>query len=722
MGAEDLIASVFPDQIACAENLAGEREIPDHPLVRQAIGDCLNEAMDLAGLERVLTRIESGDIKIVARDLTEPSPLALEVLSARPYAYLDDAPLEERRTQAVMSRRWLSPEAAADIGRLDPEAIARVRSEAWPEATNADELHDALVWLGFLSMAEADAGPGWRDWLSDLARHKRVARLDGGHAPLWITAERLPQFLALWPSARLKPTITAPATYAERNWSREEALVEVLRGRLEGLGPVTPETLAGPLGLASNEIAAALAALEAEGFAMRGRFTPGAAAEEWCERRLLARIHGYTVKRLRAEIEPVAARDFLRFLLGWQRVAADARMEGPQAVDTVVGQLEGFEAPAGAWESEILPARLAGYEPTWLDDRCLAGHVAWTRLRPRAGRTSNGRVNGSEGRTTTPVRTTPITLIARRHAALWASLSTQEDGVHPSHQAQLVLDHIRAHGASFFEELVDGTGLLRSQIEEALGELVTLGLVSSDSFGGLRALLVPSGERRPIAGAHRRRRTAKFGMEEAGRWALVRRPRPAKAGAGTEAGITQQAIAQQALEQQAVEHVARTLLLRYGVVFWRLLEREAAWLPPWRDLLRVYRRLESRGDIRGGRFVAGFSGEQFALPDAVATLREVRRQPACGALVSLSGADPLNLAGILTPGPRLAALTGNRLLYRDGVPIALLAAGEVQFLETLDAASEWVAHKALLRSAVPGPPIASAAPARVTSVPNASRV
>jgi ATP-dependent Lhr-like helicase len=546
-----------------------------------------------------------------------------------------------------------------------------------------------------------------------------VARLDGGHAPLWITAERLPQFLALWPSARLEPTITAPAAYAERNWSRDEALVEVLRGRLEGLGPVTPETLAGPLGLASNEIAAALAALEAEGFAMRGRFTPGATAEEWCERRLLARIHGYTVKRLRAEIEPVAARDFLRFLLGWQRVAADARMEGPQAVDTVVGQLEGFEAPAGAWESEILPARLAGYEPTWLDDRCLAGHVAWTRLRPRAGRASNGRVNGSEGRATTPVRTTPITLIARRHAALWASLSTQEDGVHPRHRAQLVLDHIRAHGASFFEELVDGTGLLRSQIEEALGELVTLGLVSSDSFGGLRALLVPSGERRPIAGAHRRRRTAKFGMEEAGRWALVRRPRPAKAGAGTQAGTAQQAVAQQAIEQQAVEHVARTLLLRYGVVFWRLLEREAAWLPPWRDLLRVYRRLESRGDIRGGRFVAGFSGEQFALPDAVATLREVRRQPACGALVSLSGADPLNLAGILTPGPRLAALTGNRLLYRDGVPIALLVAGEVQFLETLDAASEWAAHKALLRSAVPGPPIAPAAPAPVTPVPNA---
>ena len=544
-------------------------------------------------------------------------------------------------------------------------------------------------------MPDRAGATGCRSWRSTGGWHGSTR----AHGPLWITAERLPQFRALWPAASLEPAIAAPAAYSEREWSRETALVEILRGRLEGLGPVTVETLTAPLGLAPAETAAALAALEAEGFAMRGRFTPGAEAEEWCERRLLARIHGYTVKRLRAEIEPVAARDFLRFLLGWQRVAADARMEGPHAVDTVVGQLEGFEAPAGAWESEILPARLAGYEPTWLDDRCLAGHVAWTRLRPRAGRagngrTSNGRPNGSESKAATPVRTTPITLIARRHAALWGSLSIQEEGVQPGHRAQLVLDHIRAHGASFFDELVDGTGLLRSQVEEALGELVTLGLVSSDSFGGLRALLVPSGERRPIAGAHRRRRTAKFGMEEAGRWALVRRPRPAASGARADAGAA----------QQAVEHVARALLLRYGVVFWRLIEREAAWLPPWRDLLRVYRRLESRGDIRGGRFVAGFSGEQFALPDAVATLREVRRQPASGALVSLSGADPLNLAGILTPGPRLAALTGNRLLYRDGVPIALLAAGEVQFLETLDAASEWAAHKALLRSAVPGPP------------------
>ena len=686
MGAEDLIAAVFPDQIACAENLTGEREVPDHPLVRQTIADCLDEAMDLAGLERLLKRIEAGGIRIVARDLTEPSPLALEVLSARPYAYLDDAPLEERRTQAVMSRRWLSPETAADLGRLDPEAIARVRSEAWPEAANADELHDALVWLGFLGLDEAGAKTGWSDWLSDLAREKRVAQFHTPAAPVWIAAERLPHFQALWPAATLAPAIAAPSAAVGASCGREEALIEIVRGRLEGLGPVTGEALAAPLGLTAHEIAAALAALEAEGFAMRGRFTPGAAGEEWCERRLLARIHGYTVKRLRAEIEPVAARDFLRFLLTWQRVTADARMQGPDAVDTVVAQLEGFEAPAAAWESEILPARLAGYEPRWLDDSCLAGRVTWMRLRPRSGRSGNG----GESRAG-PVRTTPITLVARRHAAHWTSLSPPADDVEPSIRAQAVADYIGQQGASFFDELVEGTGLLRTQVEEALAELVSLGLASSDSFGGLRALLVPSGERKPFAGGHRRRRTAKFGMEAAGRWALARRPRPAQSGA----------LAHAAFEQ--VEHVARTLLIRYGVVFWRLIEREAAWLPPWRDLLRAYRRLESRGDIRGGRFVAGFSGEQFALPDAVGMLREVRRLPAAGALISLSGADPLNLVGILTPGPKLPALTGNRLLYRDGIPIALLAAGAVQFLETLDPASEWEAHKALLRCAEPAP-------------------
>ena len=623
----------------------------------------------------------SGATQVVTRDLTEPSPLALEVLSARPYAYLDDAPLEERRTQAVMGRRWLAPEEASDLGRLDPEAIARVRAEAWPEAANADELHDALVWLGFLSEEEAQARETCSEWLAALARERRAARLHGPEATIWVAAERLPQFHAVWPDARRDGAIAAPTEQAGRAWARDDALIEIVRGRLEGMGPVSRDALAAPLGLDRNDSAAALAALETEGFALRGRFTPAAPADEWCERRLFARIHHYTVKRLRAEIEPVAARDFLRFLMGWQHVTPDARMQGPDALEVIIAQLEGFEAPAGAWETEILPTRLVEYEPSWLDDQCLSGRVAWARLRPRHGRSYGG------DRTVAPVRTTPITLLARRHARHWTSLSPAPDVARPSFRAQAVASVIREQGASFFDELVESAGLLRSQVEEALAELVALGLVTSDSFGGLRALLVPSDRRKPGVGGRRRRRSIAFGMEDAGRWALAHRARPAQPGPEADA--------------EAVEHVARRLLLRYGVVFWRLLEREADWLPPWRDLLRVYRRLEARGEIRGGRFVAGFSGEQFALPDAVGMLREVRRRPADDAWVSVSGADPLNLVGILTPGAKLAALTGNRLLYRNGLPVALLAGGEVRFLETLDVSSEWEARKALLRGSVP---------------------
>ncbi len=693
MNAEDLLATVFPDQVACGENLVGEREIPDHPLVNQTIEDCLNEAMDIKGLERLLTRIQSGDIRVVCCDLTEPSPLALEVLSARPYAYLDDAPLEERRTQAVMSRRFLAPEAASDLGRLDPEAIARVHAEAWPDPQNTDELHDSLVLLGFLTEGEVAKQPEWLPWLDELARQKRTARLQlsrserpepgeerSGRGALWIAAERLPQFRALFPDVTLDPKIEAPQSQRERIWTREEALIEILRSRLEGQGPVLEAALAAPLGLAPTEIAAALAALQSEGFALRGRFSDPAGAEEWSERRLLARIHHYTVKRLRAEIEPVSSRDFMRFLFAWQRVAA-ACMEGPDALAVIVAQLEGYEAAARAWESEILPARLKGYESDWLDDLCLAGHVTWARLRP-----SNARPDGSESKPS-PVRTTPITMLARRHAALWSSLSPRADSTAMSPAAQAVASFIRQHGASFFDELVVGTSLLRTKVEEALSELVALGQVASDSFAGLRALLVPAHERKPIAprAPYRRRRSSSAGMEDAGRWALAHRAR--------ENGVER---------DEAVEHVARTLLQRYGVVFWRLLEREAPWLPPWRDLLRVYRRLEARGEIRGGRFVAGFSGEQFALPEAIGKLRESRREAASSALVSLSGADPLNLVGIITPGPKLAALTGNRVLYRDGIPLAIFAGQEVQFLQAAEGKEEWDARNALLRSAVLG--------------------
>jgi ATP-dependent helicase Lhr and Lhr-like helicase len=752
MAAEDLLTSVFPDQVACAENLPGELEIPDHPLIRQTVRDCLEEAMDVEGFEQLLRGLESGSIHVLARDLTEPSPLALEVLSARPYAYLDDAPLEERRTQAVMSRRWLDPESAADIGKLDPDAIQRVRDEAWPDATNADELHDALLWLTFLTDAEVQRQPGWPDLVEALSQQRRVTHLTPNATPsiahgasradapslaqaassgssthaassaqaapsanapaaqptattpnteptsalpsattptLWVTAERLPLFRALFPQAPMEPAIDVPATY-EKQWTSEEALIEVVRGRLEGVGPVTASAIAASLGIPIPRIDAALASLQAEGFALRGQFTPGAPPEsEWCERRLLARIHRYTVKRLRAEIEPVEARDFLRFLFEWQRVTPEGRMEGPDAVGAILAQLEGFEAPASAWETEILPTRITEYEPAWLDAQCLAGRFIWTRLAQR---------KSDSERSAAPVRGTPIVLLARRNTRVWSSLTGPTDSTNLSSKAQAVADYIRTHGASFFDEIADGAHLLPTQAEEALAELVALGVINSDSFGGLRALLVPADRRRPAAGGRRKRRIALFGMDAAGRWALVRRQSLVDA---AEPNVQPNRAAARLQDEEAIEHIARTLLRRWGVVFWRLLAREADWLPPWRDLLMCYRRLEARGEIRGGRFVAGFTGEQYAAPEAIGLLRDTRRKPHSQHHVSLSGADPLNLVGILTPGQRLPALSSNRVLYRDGIPVALFAGGEVRFLEKLEAKEQWDAQNLLLRRHVP---------------------
>jgi ATP-dependent Lhr-like helicase len=505
-----------------------------------------------------------------------------------------------------------------------------------------------------------------------------------------VTAERLPLFEALYPQSRCTPAVVTPAGRA-LTVSAEEALIEVVRGRLEGLGPTTAQAIAASLALPTSRIEAALAALQAEGFAMRGAFTPDAAQpNEWCERRLLARIHRYTVKRLRAEIEPIEARDFLRFLFEWQRVTPTGRMEGPDAVGAILAQLEGFEAPAGAWETELLPSRISEYEPAWLDEQCLAGRFVWTRLAPRRSDPERGAA---------PVRATPIVLLARRNLRLWTTLAGSADPAHLSANAQRVARFLATHGASFFDEVAPGSGLLPTQAEEALAELVALGLVNSDSFAGLRALLVPADRRKPAMGGRRRRRIALFGMDAAGRWSRTARPTPAAADAAAPRG--DDTAAERALAEETVEHVVRTLLRRWGVLFWRLLAREADWLPPWRDLLMCCRRLEARGEIRGGRFVAGFSGEQYAAPEAITLLREARRKPYEGHHVSLSGADPLNLVGILTPGPRLPSLSGNRLLYRDGVPIALLAGGEVSFLAELPPQQQWQARNLLLRRHVP---------------------
>ena len=736
MKSEDLLATVFPDQVACAENLVGERQIPDHPLVAQTLFDCLHEAMDIEGLEHLLKKLESGQIHFVCRDLTAPSPLAAEVLSARPYAYLDDAPLEERRTQAVMSRRWGDIDSTDDFGRLDEDAISAVREEAWPEARNADELHDALMTLGFLTHAEASGNLAWGLLLSELTQQRRVARLlrppralllSGeargeeaapeysatsretdrihliqpsppspameGRACLWIPAERLPQFELLYPDATCKPDIVAPSDYASIAWTRETALVDIVRGRLTGLGPTTAPALAQSLGLPQGEIDAALLALESEGYVMRGRFSASSygaeADEQWCERHLLARIHRYTVNRLRREIEPVEPRDFMRFLFEWQRVAPGTQVSGPDALANILAQLEGFEAPAGAWEAEMLPARIAGYELTWLDDLCLSGRVVWTRLRAQAPRGDETRERGGG-----PVRATPIVLLQRRNLSTWNALGASAQSTAPvvSSRAQAVAEYLGEHGASFFDELLEGTRLLHVELEEALAELVAAGLINSDSFAGLRALLVPPSKR--PSPQRRRGRGARglLGIADAGRWALLRRRAQ-----NEENGKNPQSSTATHLESEQIEQIAYTLLKRYGVVCWRLLAREAAWLPSWRELLRVYHRLEARGEIRGGRFIAGLSGEQFALPEAIGTLRSVRQRAHDGTLVSVCGADPLNLVGHAVAGNKVSALSGARVLYRDGMPIATLAAGTFNALEPMDAAAEWAARSKLLR-------------------------
>ncbi len=687
MDAEDLLTAIFPDQVACAENLpTGEREIPSHPLVDQTVKDCLEEAMDIDGLEHLLTSIERNEKNLFARDVIEASPLSQEILNARPYAYLDDAPLEERRTRAVFQRRWLDPETAGDMGKLDQAAIDRVREEVWPEPRNADELHDALVELGFITAQE---GTAWQEYFAQLKQDRRAATLIGNQN-LWVAAERLPQIQSVFPSATLEPPITAPESVARTSWSFEDALVEIIRGRLEGLGPVTVDQLVFQSGLNKLEIETALLKLEAEGFVIRGRFTPGTTETEWSARRLLARIHSYTLNRLRQEIEPVASADFIRFLLAWQKLAPDHQMEGPESVRAIIEQLEGFEAPAAAWEGELLPSRLVEYDPAWLDALCLSGEVVWGRLTPPVRSASDG--NGDRPRGAGPVRNTPIALLRRKNFALWSSVfpplsATAENEF--STTTQVVYDYLNHRGASFFTDIVENTKLLRSQVEESLAELVANGVVVSDSFTGLRALLTP-GSRKTQAAARRKHRQPVYEMASAGRWSIIHREN-GNGSASTRGN-------QNPIDQEKAEEIAWTLLKRYGVVFKRLLEREGMNLP-WRVLLRIYHRLEARGEIRGGRFVAGISGEQFALPEAVGMLRAIRREGAQDSMISVSAADPLNLAGIIIPGNRITAHTSNRVLYHDGAPIATLESGETHFLVELSRATEWKAKSALVRKA-----------------------
>ncbi len=643
MQADDLMAAAFPDAAACIENIPGDRQIPDHPLVTQAIRDCLDEAMDFDGLARVLERIHAGELELVTRDTPEPSPIAHEILNARPWAFLDDAPLEERRTQAVYARRATEPSQAGDVGALDPQAIARVRDEARPDPRDADELHDALVTAGFLTDAEAAMMPP--ALFDQLAAARRATRAGSR----WVAAERLPELSAVHPDAVLQPQIDPPPARSARTWRREEAIAELLRGRMSLLGPATAADLAASLDIADGDALVALHELEAQGVVLRGRFAGSASGTnvEFCDRGLLARIHRYTLNRLRAEIEPVSPADFMRFLFTWQHVDAAHRLSGLEGLRAVVARLDGFELPGRAWERAVLPARLDRYEPSMLDMLCLTGQAGWGRL---------SAVDGAG----TPARGLRVALFLREHAEAWRALRAVDAAGARALEAQLdtnaqqVLTLLRTSGASFLRDVVRESGLTEPAAADAIATLTVAGLVTSDGFAGVRAV-IRTLKSQPV----------RFNRSDmTGRWSAV--------------------AASQHDRERAIEVHARALLDRYGVIFRRLLLREVQPVT-WRELVRVYRRLEARGEIRGGRFVTGVSGEQFALPDAVERLREVRRSGAHGGIVVISAADPLNLVGTLTSGERVRAVTSIRIAYRDGVAVAVREGECVRPLAEIDA-------------------------------------
>jgi ATP-dependent Lhr-like helicase len=660
MRSDDLLASVFPDAAACFENIQGERQIPDHPLVGEVMKDVLTEAMDIDGLKLVLSGLADGSIRCLAVDTPVPSQFSHEILNANPYAFLDDAPLEERRARAVQMRRMLPESVLEEVGGLDPAAIAQVREEAWPDVRDADELHDVLHTL--VAMPEDRISKDeWRFYFERLLDEGRagIAAQPAARRRYWVAAERARTFLVLFPEAAFAQELAAVEATVP---NRDDALLTLITGWMSHLGPTTATQLGEALGIPAPEISNALLRMEASGTVLRGDFSctaerAGAPALlereiEWCERRLLARIHRLTVATLRKQIEPVTAAQFLQWLLRWQHVAAGTQVVGERGTLEVLRQLQGFEIPANAWERQVLARRVVDYDPKWLDQLCLTGAVGWGRLSPHPATLDSNVSRGAETQPGAPTRqrrviptsVAPITFFVREDAD-WmtprhpgAELS-ENNGL--SHAAQLVLDFLRQRGASFFADIVRGTDKLKAEIETALWELVAAGLVTADGFDNLRSLIDP--KRRAGRGSGRATRP----RHNAGRWALlhtdevVERPR-------------------------AVEAACWMLLRRYGIVVRDVLAREAN-LPPWRELLGGFRRLEDRGEIRGGRFVDGFLGEQFALPVAVESVRAMRKLDAATGTITLSAADPLNLVGILVPGERVPAISGNSVSYRDGV-------------------------------------------------------
>lgn len=668
MRAEDLLAAVFPAATACQDNRRepGGIALPGHPLIGETMRDCLTEAMDLAGLTAVLRRIEHGEIRCVAVETPLPSPFCHEILNANPYAYLDDAPLEERRARAVEMRRTLPSELAEEIGGLSPSAIQEVADEAWPVVRDADELHDALLTLVWVPEDdERVRNSGWARYLSALVQDGRATvstiREGGAARPFqaWVAAEHLSTLRTVFPEASWSPLLGS--LQHDPALDRQDAARAIVQGWLECTGPATAQELIRGLHLPADLVTASLVALEAQGQILRGQFRPQAVSDpspltphaspdsvEWCDRRLLARIHRLTIGMLRKEIEPVTAAEFMRFLFQWQHVMPSSRLHGEAGLQQIIGQLAGFEAAASAWERYLLPLRVAKYDPELLDRLCLSGAVAWGRLTPHPR--LEAERDPDQPRRIVPTSVAPISLFPREDAGwlLSAAGTVAPTGASPviSPIAERIRLYLSQHGASFFTDVVKGAGHLASEVENGLWELVTAGLVTADGFDNLRALLDP--RRRRGQGGERARRP----RHGAGRWALLSR----NAG-GVQAATT--------------EAVARQLLRRYGVVFRDLLGRDSL-APAWRDLLVQYRRLELRGEVRGGRFVSGFTGEQFALPEAVESLRALRRAGSGQGFsqdIKVCGADPLNLVGVILPGPRVPATPSTYIIFRNGVPI-----------------------------------------------------
>ncbi len=672
MRSDDLLASVFPDVAACQENIEGDIQIPNHPLVNEVMKDVLTEAMDIDGLKDLLRRMADGRIRCIAVDTPVPSQFSHEILNANPYAFLDDAPLEERRARAVEMRRILPESVLEEVGKLDPAAIEQVREEAWPDVRDADELHDVLHTLialpqpnhvgtdALVCPAErssplwqrASSATQWQAYFDRLLEQGRAARAENAGASYWVAAERVKTFSLLFPDAKFDREVTdIPTTLP----SRDDAVLALVTGWMAHIGPTTARDLAELLGFPTSEIDQALLRMEASGSILRGKFTdrvartPSSAALdvaldlEWCDRRLLARIHRLTVATLRKQIEPVNAAQFMRWLLRWQHLTPDAQVQGERATLEVLRQLQGFEIPANAWERHILAGRIADYDPKWLDQLCLTGAVGWGRLSPHPATLED---SAAGKRRVIPTSVAPITFFIREEAD-WMTphhpATDQPESRGLSDGARQVMEFLRQRGASFFADIVRGTDKLKAEIETALWELVAAGVVTADGFDNLRSLIDP--KRRAGQGSGRSMRP----RHSSGRWALL---------------YTDQAVER----NRAVEATCWMLLKRYGIVFRDLLVRETN-LPKWRELQMAYRRLEDRGEIRGGRFVDGFLGEQFGLPVAVESLRATRKVPAHGEMVTISAADPLNLVGIVVPGERVPAISGRTVVFRDGVAV-----------------------------------------------------